>query len=74
LVFKAAELGNASAQSNLGEMYIKGEGVPKDLVIAYARRNQTHSNSKSIFIPTLIAIPKALPALAFSQKNQPLTM
>ncbi len=31
---KAAEQGDAAAQSNLGEMYYKGEGVPKDSVKA----------------------------------------
>ncbi len=36
---KAAEQGDASAQSSLGAMYIIGEGVPKDFVTAYMWRN-----------------------------------
>jgi uncharacterized protein len=31
---RSAEQGNASEQVNLGVMYAKGDGVPKDLVIA----------------------------------------
>ena len=33
---KAAEQGNAHAQTSLGVMYTNGEGVPRDLVRAYA--------------------------------------
>ena len=33
---QAAEQGYAPAQSNLGGMYAKGEGVPQDYVRAYA--------------------------------------
>ena len=32
---RAAEGGNAKAQSNLGQMYAEGTGVEKDLVKAY---------------------------------------
>jgi len=32
---KAAEQGNASAQLNLGGMYAKGRGVPRDHTLAY---------------------------------------
>jgi hypothetical protein len=32
---KAAEEGHADVQNNLGWMYAKGEGVPKDYVQAY---------------------------------------
>ena len=32
---KAAERGNAVAQQNLGVMYLRGQGVPKDTVFAY---------------------------------------
>ena len=36
---KAADQGNATAQSNLGGMYASGQGVPKDYVLAYMWRN-----------------------------------
>ena len=36
---KAAEQGFAPGQSNLGLMYARGEGVPKDYVLAYAWLN-----------------------------------
>jgi TPR repeat protein len=32
---KAAEQSNAAAQFNLAVMYAKGEGTPRDLVLAY---------------------------------------
>ncbi|MDB4576358.1 hypothetical protein N9091_01430 [bacterium] len=32
---KAAEWGDAVAQSNLGVMYVNGEGVPEDFPMAY---------------------------------------
>jgi len=35
LISRAAEQGLAGAQSQLGSMYFKGEGVPKDNVQAY---------------------------------------
>jgi hypothetical protein len=36
---KAAFAGNHFAQSNLGNYYAKGEGVPKDIIEAYAYLN-----------------------------------
>ncbi len=34
-----ADQGNASAQNSLGQMYEKGQGVPKDYVLAYMWMN-----------------------------------
>ena len=48
---KAAEQGNAEAQFNLGRAYANGEGVPKDLVEAYAWVNiaaATHEDAKKV--------------------------
>jgi len=41
---KAAEQGNASAQTNLGVMYANGDGVIKDLVEAHAWFNVAGAN------------------------------
>jgi len=42
-------LGDADAQSNLGVMYAQGQGVPKDIVLAYMWFNlaaaQGHANA-----------------------------
>ena len=32
---KAADKGNVAAQINLGSMYSRGEGLPKDFILAY---------------------------------------
>jgi uncharacterized protein len=32
---KAADQGNAEAQTNLGTCYVKGDGVPQDYVLAH---------------------------------------
>jgi uncharacterized protein len=48
---KAAEQGKEWAQSNLGEMYAKGDGVSKDAVPAYMWSNlaaaQGNENAKN---------------------------
>ena len=36
---KAAEQGHAEVQRNLGNMYLRSEGVPRDYVLAYAWLN-----------------------------------
>ena len=41
---KAAEQGDASAQYNLGGMYVKGQGVIKDIVYAYMWWNLASAN------------------------------
>ena len=40
----SAELGNASAQSNLGLMYAEGQGVLKDYILAYMWFDLAFSN------------------------------
>ncbi len=56
LLFLAIEQGNAVAQSILGNMYYKGEGVLEDYVQAYAwwsiaatRGNENAKKNKLIF-------------------------
>ena len=44
---KAADQGYAAAQSNLGLCYVKGEGVPKDYVEAYALFNLSSATDES---------------------------
>ena len=44
----AAEQGNAAAQGNLGAMYSRGEGVPKDFVTAYMWRNLAAAQGNEI--------------------------
>jgi len=43
----AAEQGYASAQTNLGLMYVNGEGVPEDLVLAYMWYNLSAGQGNS---------------------------
>jgi hypothetical protein len=51
---RAAEQGHASAQYNLGVMYVKGKGVPKDYVLAYmwinlaAAQNSKNEKARNI--------------------------
>lgn len=45
---KAAEQGHARAQNDLGSMYYNGQGVPQNLVIAYALYNLAAANDPSV--------------------------
>ena len=47
----AAEQGNAEAQSNLGVMYAKGEGVPQDykMAVQWYRRAAEQGNASAQF-------------------------
>ena len=47
---KAANQGVALAQSNLGSLYSRGEGVPRDLVEAYKWRNLAAAQGEAIAI------------------------
>ncbi|WP_188630951.1 SEL1-like repeat protein [Oceanisphaera marina] len=44
--FRAAEQGYAGAQYNLGLMYLRGEGVPQNDVVAYAWASAAAANGE----------------------------